>query len=287
MVCEPLQQEIAADIENEVVKIDWEPRKLSEHFRKKYDWDLLAARNIWAFGPETNGPNILQDDTLPSKIDKRELNFIRHSVVRGFQWGTGAGPLCNEPIRNCRFKLIEAEIDPEEINRSGIQIIPTARRVLYSSFLLATPRLMEPIFDVQIQAPFDCNGAINQVADRKRRRAHIERHGPKPGAPFEVHRVTIPAIDSYGFETDIRSHTQGQAFCQSVFDRWELVPGEPMDEDVVLHPLQPSRENQLAREFMVKTRKRKGLAADVSIEKFIDQHMLDVLAEQRNQDEEI
>jgi len=120
MICEPLEEGIAADIENETVKIDWEPRKLSQFIKSKYKWDLLAARNIWAFGPETTGPNILQEDALnlPSKIDKKELNLIRHSVVRDFQWGTAGGPLCNEPIRNCRFKLMEAEIDAEPINRS-------------------------------------------------------------------------------------------------------------------------------------------------------------------------
>ena len=105
------------------MKIDWEPRQIGKFFQEKYKWDLLASRNIWAFGPETTGPNILQDDTLPSEIDKKELNLIRNSVVRGFQWGTQGGPLCNEPIRNCRFKLLEATIDPEPINRSGKLIL--------------------------------------------------------------------------------------------------------------------------------------------------------------------
>jgi len=278
MICEPLDEKqlIAEDIEDEVVKIDWEPKMLGKFFKDKYGWDLLAARNIWAFGPENNGPNILIDDTLPSEIDKEELNLIRNSVVQGFQWGCDAGPLCGEPIRNCRFKLIEAEIDPEPINRSGIQIIPTARRVLYSSFLLASPRLMEPVFDCQIQCPADCKSAIHQVC--KARRAHVHAERRKPGAPFDIFHVQIPAIDSYGFETDIRAHTQGQAFCLSVFDHWELVQGDPMKE-VPLIPLRPSQPNALAYEFMLKTRRRKGLAAEVSIDKYIDEEMLDALAQ--------
>lgn len=43
-------------------------KKLGEFFQTKYDWDLLAARSIWAFGPDTTGPNILVDDTLPSEV---------------------------------------------------------------------------------------------------------------------------------------------------------------------------------------------------------------------------
>ena len=43
-------------------------KRLGEFFQTKYDWDLLAARSIWAFGPDATGPNILVDDTLPSEV---------------------------------------------------------------------------------------------------------------------------------------------------------------------------------------------------------------------------
>jgi U5 small nuclear ribonucleoprotein component len=54
----------------------------------KYDWDVLASRSVWAFGPANNGPNVLVDDTLPSEVDKRLLNAVKDSVVQGFQWAT-------------------------------------------------------------------------------------------------------------------------------------------------------------------------------------------------------
>ena len=51
-----------------IVDIGWPRKKLGDFFQQKYDWDLLAARSIWAFGPERQGPNILLDDTLPSEV---------------------------------------------------------------------------------------------------------------------------------------------------------------------------------------------------------------------------
>ena len=54
---------------------------------------------------------------------------------------------------------------------------------------------------------------------------------------------------------------QGQAFCLSVFDHWQIVPGDPLDRSVVLRPLEPAPAQDLAREFMVKTRRRKVLPA--------------------------
>jgi translation elongation factor EF-G len=38
-------------------------------------------------------------------------------------------------------------------------------------------------------------------------------------------QASIPVMDAFGFETDLRTHTHGQAMCLSVFDHWELVPG--------------------------------------------------------------
>lgn len=75
---------------------------------------------------------------------------------------------------------------------------------------MATPRLMEPIYFVEIQAPADCVTAIYTVLSR--RRGHVTQDAPKPGSPLYTVKAFIPVIDSFGFETDLRSHTQGQAY---------------------------------------------------------------------------
>ena len=42
-----------------------------------------------------------------------------------------------------------------------------------------------------------------------------------------------------------------------MFDHWQIVPGDPLDRTVTLRPLEPAPAKDLAREFMVKTRRRK------------------------------
>eukprot|EP01047_Picozoa_sp_COSAG01_P043116 COSAG01_NODE_3810_length_5675_cov_115.679079_1_plen_958_part_00 len=278
MIAEPLEPGLAADIEKEAVSITWPRRKVGKWFQEKYDWDLLAARSIWAFGPDTTGPNVLLDDTLPDEVDKSLLSQVQSFVVQGFQWGTREGPLCDEPIRNVKFKMLDAQIAPEAINRGGGQIIPTSRRVAYSAFLMATPRLMEPILHCEITSPADCVSAIYTVLAR--RRGHVTQDAAMPGTPLYKVKCFIPAIESFGFETDIRVYTQGQAFGLSVFDHWDIVPGDPLEKTIVLRPLEPAPANALAREFMVKTRRRKGMSEDVSINKFFDDPMLLELARQ-------
>jgi 116 kDa U5 small nuclear ribonucleoprotein component len=246
--------------------------------QSRYDWDLLAARSVWAFGPERSGPNAFLDDTLPEETDKKLLAAVRDSIVQGFQWGAREGPLCDEPMRSVKFKLVGATVASDALSRGGGQVIPTARRACYSSFLMATPRLMEPVYRVEIQTPADCVTAIYTVLAK--RRGHVTGDAPKPGTPIFIVRAFLPVSESFGFETDLRVYTQGQAFCTSVFDHWAIVPGDPLDRSISLRPLEPAPMQALARDFMVKTRRRKGMTDDVSINKFFDDPMLLELARQ-------
>ena len=54
-------------------------------------------------------------------------------------------------MRGVRFNIYDVTLHTDAIHRGGGQIIPTARRVLYASALTAEPRLMEPIYLVEIQ----------------------------------------------------------------------------------------------------------------------------------------
>mmetsp|Transcript_101971 Transcript_101971/g.287841 ORF Transcript_101971/g.287841 Transcript_101971/m.287841 type:complete len:985 (-) Transcript_101971:157-3111(-) len=278
MVAEPLEKGLGEDIEKGRVRSDWDPRRLSDFFTKNYDWDLLAARSIWAFGPESNGPNVLVDDTLPSEVDKAVLGQSKESLIQGFQWAAKEGPLCDERIRSVKFKILNAQLAQDPVMRGGGQIIPTARRVAYSAFLLATPRLMEPVQFSEIECPADCVAAIYNVLSR--RRGHVVRDLPKPGSPMYTVHAYLPAMESFGFETDLRTHTSGQAMCMTMFDHWQLVPGDPLDRSILLRPLEPAPAPHLAREFMLKMRRRKGLSEDVSVHKFFDDPMLLELAKQ-------
>ena len=276
IIAEPLDKGLAHDIETGEVSLKWPKKKLGDFFQNKYDWDVLAARSVWAFGPDDHGANALLNDTLPSEVDKDLLNAVRESVVQGFQWGTREGPLCDEPIRNVKFKILDAAVAPEPLHRGGGQVIPTARRVAYSAFLMASPRLMEPVYAVEVQTPADCMSAIYTVLSK--RRGHVIGDSPKPGTPVYTVKALLPAIESFGFETDLRYHTQVQAFGVSYFDHWAVVPGDPLDRSIALRPLEPSPVQHLAREFMVKTRRRKGMSEDVSVNKFFDESLLFELA---------
>eukprot|EP00827_Trimyema_finlayi_P006132 TRINITY_DN6760_c0_g1_i2.p1 TRINITY_DN6760_c0_g1~~TRINITY_DN6760_c0_g1_i2.p1 ORF type:complete len:203 (-),score=61.77 TRINITY_DN6760_c0_g1_i2:35-577(-) len=158
--------------------------------------------------------------------------------------------------------------DRDNIYRGGGQLIPTARRACYSSFLMAEPKLMEPMFISEIQCTVDAVNAIHMVVTK--RRGHVIHETAKPGTPLSTLTALIPAIDYFGFEVDLRLHTSAQAFCQSTFDHWNPVSGDPLDKTITLKILEPNYVIHLVRECLIKTRKRKGLTEDISLVKYVD-----------------
>lgn len=165
----------------------------------------------------------------------------------------------------------------EAISRGGGQIIPTSRRACYSSFLMASPRLMEPVYAVSVTGPEDSHTEVYNVLSR--RRGHVLSDGPVAGTPLYRVNGLIPVIDSFGFETDLRIKTQGSSMVSLVFDNWSIVPGDPLDREQIIRPLQPASAQATARDFVLKTRRRKGLSEDVSVKTFLEPEFYQSLME--------
>lgn len=71
-------------------------------------------------------------------------------------------------MRAIRFDIHDVTLHTDAIHRGGGQIIPTARRVLYACELTAEPRLMEPVYLVEIQ--------VSSTADNGFYLWHSDRH---------------------------------------------------------------------------------------------------------------
>jgi len=224
MKAAPLPDGLAEDIDKGDVNPRDDFKIRGRYLADKYEFDITEARKIWCFGPETNGPNIMVDCTKGVQY----LNEIKDSCVAGFQWASKEGVLCDENLRSVRFNLYDVALHADAIHRGGGQIIPTARRVLYACMLTAEPRLMEPVYQVEIQCPENAVGGIYGVLNR--RRGHVFEEAQTPGTPMFVVKAYLPVNESFGFTADLRSNTGGQAFPQCVFDHWQILPGDPMQE---------------------------------------------------------
>jgi len=255
MKARPLQEGLPKDIDEGIDECNprTDPKIRGRYLADKYDWDINNARKIWAFGPNVNGPNLLVDCTRAVQY----LNEIKDSVVAGFQWASKEGVLCEENMRGCRFDLYDVALHADAIHRGGGQIIPTARRVLYACQLTARPRLLEPVFLVDIQCPENAVGGIYGVLNK--RRGHVFEEFQQPGTPLFQVKAYLPVNESFGFTSALRANTGGQAFPQCVFDHWQELPGDYEDP------------NSKPMQVVLGTRKRKGLKDEVPpLDKFYD-----------------
>lgn len=254
VVAEQLDEEVSKAIEAGQIGPRDDFKTRARLLADEYGWDVTDARKIWCFGPDTSGANLLVDQTKAVQY----LNEIKDSVVSGFQWATREGPVAEEPMRSCRFNILDVTLHADAIHRGGGQIIPTARRVLYAAALLADPAILEPVYLVEIQVPEQAMGGIYGVLTR--RRGHVFNEEQRPGTPLFNIKAYLPVNESFGFTADLRSHTGGQAFPQSVFDHWQVLPGgSPLDSS--------TKPGQIVQGM----RKRKGVKPEVpGVENYYD-----------------
>ncbi|PXF48545.1 hypothetical protein BWQ96_01714 [Gracilariopsis chorda] len=272
MIAEPLEERIMKSLDDGTLAKNHN----SPEVLRDCGWDALASKSLWTFGPDTSsGPNALLNDVL-IEDSRLKADLVRDSIVQGFCWAVREGPLADEPVRGVKVRLLDTTISENEAERSAAQVIPTCRRVVYSSILTATPRLMEPVYVTEvICAPESLNATYMLVG---RRRGAVISEADVAGTPLKRVIVHMPVLDSFGFEPDLRSLTYGSAFCVQLFDHWSVLPGDPLDKSVELRPLEAAGRKELARECMVKTRRRKGMPDDVSITKYFDDPLLVELA---------
>jgi len=248
-----MPEDLPVDMDNGEITPRQEFKARARFLCDKYDYDIGEARKIWAFGPEGTGPNLMMDVSKGVQY----LNEIKDSVVAGFQWATKEGVMCDENMRGVRFNIHDVTLHADAIHRGGGQIIPTARRCLYACVLTASPRLMEPVYLVEIQCPQDATGGIYNCLNR--RRGHIFEENQVAGTPMVVVKAHLPVNESFGFTADLRSKTQGQAFPQCVFDHWKVMPDDPLEE------------GSKAAGIVLATRKRKGLSEFIPpLDKYLD-----------------
>ncbi|XP_064619276.1 eukaryotic translation elongation factor 2-like [Lineus longissimus] len=250
----PLSDEVGKAIDDGDVSHKQDPKSRATYIKENFGWDPNEARKIWCFGPDGSGPNMVVDVTKAVQY----LNEIKDSVVAGFQWASKEGVLCEENMRCCRFDIHDVTLHADAIHRGGGQIIPTARRGIYGCMLTSSPRLMEPVYLVEIQCPADSTGGIYGVLNKRRGISNGEM--AIAGTPMKMVKCFLPVNESFGFTEALRSSTQGKAFPQCVFDHWE-----PMKDS------DPLTVGTMANKIVSATRKRKGLNENVpDASKYID-----------------
>ncbi len=239
---EPLEERIIQMIEKGDLAEEM-GRKRMGTVLKEAGWPTDHARNIWSMEEHRN---MLIDLTKGVQY----LREVRDMIIAGFRWACGNGPLCEEPIRGLKIKVMDATLHEDPVHRGPAQIMPAARRGILGSFLSSKPVILEPIYKIGVSSPVQWVGDVSGLITRKRGRIiSSEQKGP-----LTVVTGYIPVSETFGLSAEMRSATSGHAFWQTTFDHWEKAP------------------ESIAAEVIKATRERRGLSPDVpNMNKFIDE----------------
>jgi len=245
LVAEPMSDELCAAIEDGKAGPKAEAKERAKFLREKFEWKEDAARKIWCWGPETEGANLVVDQTSAVQY----LIEIKEHVNSAFQWTAKEGPLCEENMRGIRFNIMDVTLHTDSIHRGAGQIMPPTRRCCFAAELTAKPTLQEPIFLVEITCPQAAMSGVYNCMNL--RRGCVFEENPRAGTPLVQVKAHLPVSESFGFVAALRQATSGQAFPQCIFDHWENLQGDALEEGSKLQDL------------ILKTRKRKNIKVEM------------------------
>jgi elongation factor 2 len=240
---EPLDEKVIKMIEKGDVAEEMGRKRIGRILYKEAEWPTDEARNVWSLEEHRN---MIIDLTKGVQY----LREAREMIIAGFRWACGAGPLCEEPLRGLKIKLLDVKLHEDPVHRGPAQVMPAIRRAILGSFLTANPVILEPIYKIGVSVSVQWVGESSSIITRKRGRILSSE---QRGALTNVTGY-IPVAETFGLSAEMRSATSGHAFWQCTFDHWEKAP-----------------EN-VAAEVIKQIRERRGLSSDIpSPKRFIDE----------------
>jgi len=242
MHAEPLTPELCKLIENGDIKITDKPKPRARRLVEEFNWDAKAARKIVAFGcPPDAKANILVNNTKGLQL----MNEIKEYVVSAFNSSTAAGALCDEVLRGVRMNIDDMTLHGDAMHRGAGQIMPCARNVFNACQVASNPRMMEPMYKVNILVPANAQAGVYVALNK--RRGKVVKMKERKGTHLVKIQAFLPVMESFGFAELLRNSTGGQAFPQMKFSHWKVVSGDPY------------KEGSTANKIVMDVRKRKGL----------------------------
>ena len=142
------------------------------------------------------------------------------AILKGLNDKMTEGPLTGSYARDIRVFVYDGKMHPVDSNE--ISFMLAARNAFKEAFRNAGPKIMEPIYNVEIMTPADYMGAC--MSDLQNKRALIEGMSSDKG--FSVLKARVPLAELYRYSTTLSSLTSGAATFTMTFADYQPVPGD-------------------------------------------------------------
>ncbi len=146
------------------------------------------------------------------------------AIVKGLMDRMEQGPLTGSYARDVRVCIYDGKMHPVDSNEISFRL--AGRNAFSEAFRNANPKVLEPVYDVEVMVPGDVMGDV--MSDLQGRRAIIMGMSSEDG--FEKISAKVPLKEMSSYSTALSSITGGRSSFTMKFASYELVPGDVQEK---------------------------------------------------------
>jgi elongation factor G len=169
---------------------------------------------------EWGGKLVFYNCIVGGSIDTRFLPAILKGIMEKME----EGPLTGSYARDIRVSVYDGKMHPVDSNEISFKL--AGRNAFRTAFKNAGPKIMEPIYEVEVLVPSDKMGDV--MSDLQNRRSIILGMDSVKG--FEKINARVPLAELNKYSTALSSLTSGRATYNMKFASYEQVPADVQDK---------------------------------------------------------
>ena len=182
---------------------------------------------------EWGGKLVFINSVVGGDIDTRFMPAILKGIMERME----RGPLTGSYARDVRVIVYDGKMHPVDSNELSFML--AARNAFAEAFKAAGPKILEPIYDLEVYVPADYMGDV--MSDLQGRRALIM--GMDSEAGYQKLQAKIPLKELNNYSISLSSLTGGRASFTTKFASYELVPNEVQQALIAAHEAEEDDED--------------------------------------------
>ena len=180
----------------------------------------ISVRDTQTIDLDWGGKLVFVNSIVGGAIDARFLP----AILKGIMARMEQGPLTGSYARDVRIIVYDGKMHPVDSNE--ISFMLAGRNAFSTAFKEAGPKILEPVYDVEVSVPADYLGDV--MSDLQGRRAIIMGMNSEKG--YEKLLAKVPLKEMSSYSTSLSSITGGRASFTMKFSSYELVPSDVQDK---------------------------------------------------------
>lgn len=193
----------------------------------------ISVKDTQEIPLEWGGKLVLINSIVGGAIDAR---FIP-AILKGLMDRIEQGPLTGSYARDVRVIIYDGKMHPVDSNEISFRL--AGRNAFAEAFRNANPKVLEPIYEVEVLVPGEMMGDV--MSDINGRRGMVL--GMEAEKNFQRLKALVPLKEMSSYSTTLSSLTGGRATFTMKFKSYELVPGDVQEKLIKEYAAQQAEED--------------------------------------------